>query len=192
MLHLSRAPRRALMLVAIACGGLAASTASAHAAAPLPTGVPVEFVFEHSGKVANVAEANPNAGAPLIQWPDVNGGYVNDQFKLAQAPASSFGPNRYYIQPMHALNRYVGVNCAVFNQLACSIELMAPSLGNSTVWHAEDTGDGRLHLVSQKNNQAMNVEGASLANGARLLTWPRQISPASPYHNDHILIRAGS
>ena len=57
---------------------------------------------------------------------------------------------------------------------------MAPSLGNSTVWHAEDTGDGRLHLVSQKNNQAMNVEGASLANGARLLTWPRQISPASP------------
>ena len=194
MLHLTRVPRRAIMLGAAlaATFGLAAAAGSAQAAEPLPTGTPLEFVFEHSGKVANVAEASPNAGAPLIQWPDNNGGYVNDQFKLAQAPASSFGPNRYYIQPMHALNRYVGVNCPVFNQLGCSIELMAPSLGNSTVWHAEDTGDGRLHLVSQKNNQAMNVEGASLANGARLVTWPRQMYPASPWHNDHILVRAGN
>jgi hypothetical protein len=194
MLLLTRVPRRAYMLVAAlaATFGLAAAAGSAQASEPLPTGTPLEFVFEHSGKVANVAEANPNAGAPLIQWPDANGGYVNDQFKLSQAPASMFGPNRYYIQPMHALNRYVGVNCPVFNQLACSIELMAPSLGNSTVWHAEPTGDGYLHLVSQKNNQAMNVEGASLANGARLVTWPRQMYPASPWHNDHILIRAGS
>ena len=189
MLHLTRAPRRALLLAALACGGLAASAGSAHAAAQLPTGVPVEFVFEHSGKVANVAEANPNAGARLIQWPDINGGFVNDQFKLAQAPATMFGPNRYYIQPMHALNRYVGGRA--FHQF-CAVELMAPSLGNSTVWHAEDTGDGCLHLVNQRTNQAMNVVGR-LARQRRAA--PRVAAPdlpASPYHNDHVLIRAGS
>jgi len=187
MLHLSRAPRRALLLAALACGGLAASAGSAQAAVELPTGVPVEFVFEHSGKVANVAEANPNAGAGLIQWPDNNGGFVNDQFKLAKAPATMFGPNRYYIQPMHALNRYVGAACQF-----CEVKLMAPSIGNSTVWHAEPTGDGYLHLVNQGTNQAMNVSGASLDNGASLIVWPRQMWPASPYHNDHVLIRAGS
>ncbi len=187
MLHLTRAPRRALILAAIACGGLAASTGSAHAAAPLPMGVPVEIMFEHSGKVANVAEANPNAGAPLIQWPDNNGGYVNDQFKLAQAPATMFGPNRYYIQPMHALNRYVGTKCQY-----CAVELMAPTIGSSTVWHAEPSGDGWLHLVNQSTNQAMNVSNASIANGALIGVWPRQIWPASPYHNDHVLIRAGN
>ena len=191
MLHLTRAPRRALMLAAVACG-LAASTGSAQAAVPLQTGVPLEFVFEHSGKVANVAEANPNVGAKLIQWGDGNGVHVNDQFKLSQAPATMFGPNRYYIQPMHALNRYVGVPCTDFNLKGCQIQLMAPSIGNSIVWHAEDTGDGRLHLVSQRNNQAMNVSGASPQDGAPLITWPRQMFPASPFHNDHILIRAGN
>jgi hypothetical protein len=112
---------------------------------------------------------------------------VNDQFKLAKAPATMFGPNRYYIQPMHALNRYVGAACQY-----CEVKLMAPSLGNSTVWHAEPTGDGYLHLVNQGTNQAMNVSGASLDNGASLIVWPRQMWPASPYHNDHVLIRAGS
>ena len=160
---------------------------SAQAAAQLPTGVPLEFVFEHSGKVANVAEANPNVGAKLIQWPDANGGYVNDQFKLAQAPATMFGPNRYYIQPMHATQPLRRDGVPVLR-----VELMAPSLGNSIIWHAEDSGDGRLHLVNQATNQAMNVSGASLDNGAPIVVWPRQIFPASPYHNDHILIRAGS
>jgi hypothetical protein len=186
MLHLTRAPRRALMLAAVACG-LAVSTGSAQAAEPLPTGVPLEFVFEHSGQVANVAEANPNAGAKLIQWPDGNHGYLNDQFKLAKAPATMFGSNRYYIQPMHALNRYVGAPCAY-----CQVELMAPSLGNSTVWHAEPAGDGYVHLVNQKTNQAMNVSGASFEPGAPVILWPRQIFPASPWHNDHILVRPGS
>jgi len=189
MLHLTRAPRRAIMLGAAlaATFGLAAAAGSAQAAEPLPTGTPLEFVFEHSGKVANVAENRSDVGAPLIQWPDVNGGYVNDQFKLAQAPASMFGPNRYYIRPMNALNRYVGTKCG-----KCQVELMAPSLGNSTVWHAEVSGDGYLHLVNQATNQAMNVSGASTANGALIGVWPRQIWPASPWHNDHILVRAGS
>ena len=190
MLHLTRAPRRALMFAAVACG-LAASTGSAQAAVALPTGVPIEIVFEHSGRVANVAGADPNVGAKLIQWGDGNGGHVNDQFKLAQAPASSFGPNRYYIQPMHALNRYVGMPCAFSAAQGCQIELMAPSIGNSTVWHAEPTGDGYLHLVNQKSNQAMNVAGAALHDGAPLITWPRQMYPASPHHNDHVLLRAG-
>jgi hypothetical protein len=186
MLHLTRAPRRALMLAAVACG-LAASTGSAQAATALPTGTPLEFVFEHSGQVANVYENQSAVGTPLIQWPDGNHGYVNDQFKLAQAPASMFGPNRYYVQPMNALNRYVGTKCKY-----CAVELMAPSIGSSTVWHAEDTGDGRLHLVNQMTNQAMNVSGASLDPGAPIGVWPRQMFPASPWHNDHILIRAGS
>jgi hypothetical protein len=190
MLHLTRAPRRALMLVAVACG-VAASTGSAQAASELPTGVPLEFVFEHSGKVANVAEANPNVGAKLIQWGDGNGGFVNDQFKLAKAPASSFGPNRYYINPMHATNRYVGMSCS-FGVLGCQVQLKAPSLGREIVWHAEPTGDNRLHLVNDLNNQAMNVAEASPLDGASIITWPRQMFPASPYHNDHILVRAGN
>ena len=69
---------------------------------------------------------------------------------------------------------------------------MAPSLGNSTVWHAEDSGDGRLQLVNQATNQAMNVVGRLARQRGAARRWPRQIFPASPYHNDHILIRAGS
>lgn len=184
------APRRAVMLAVAALAALAVSAGAAQAAEPLPTGVPVAIVFEHSGKVANVAGADTTAGTPLIQWPDAHGAFGNDRFKLTQAPASSQGPNRYYIQPMNALNRYVGV--ADYAQ-GSPIKLMFPSLDRGIIWHAEPAGhDGYLHLVNQKTNLAMNVAGASTANGAPLIQWPRQFAGSSPFHNDHVLIKIGN
>jgi hypothetical protein len=182
-------PRRAVMLAAAAIAALALSAGAAQAAEPLPTGVPVAIVFEHSGKVANVAGADTTVGTPLIQWPDAHGAFGNDRFKLTQAPASSQGPNRYYIQPMNALNRYVGVES--FKQ-GGPIKLMFPSLDRGIIWHAEPAGDGYLHLVNQKTNLAMNVAGASTANGASLIQWPRQFAGSSPFHNDHVKIQPGN
>jgi hypothetical protein len=189
MQSLIRTPRRAIMLAAAALAALAVSAGAAQAAEPLPTGVPVAIVFEHSGKVANVAGADTAAGTPLIQWPDAHGAFGNDRFKLTQAPASSQGPNRYYIQPMNALNRYVGV--ADYAQ-GSPVKLMFPSTDRGLIWHAEPTGDGYLHLVNQNTNLAMNVAGASTANGAPLIQWPRQMVGSSPFHNDHVVVRIGN
>ena len=36
------------------------------------------------------------------------------------------------------------------------------------------------------------VAGAGSALGTPLIQWPRQIAPASPFHNDHVLIRPAS
>jgi hypothetical protein len=185
-------PRRALVLAAGMLGALAISAGAAHAAEPLPTGSPQEIVFEHSGKVLNVAGAGTAAGTPLIQWPDLNGGFVNDQFKFVQAPPAFEGPNRYYIQPVHAGNMYVGAVGTILDPLGQPVQLMHSTAGRAIVWHAEPAGDGKLQLVNQKTNRALNVANASTANGASVIQWERQMFPASPFHNDHVIIRAGN
>jgi hypothetical protein len=191
-MSIALSPRRALALGVGIVAAMAISAGAAQAAEPLPTGTPQEIVFEHSGKVLNVAGASAAEGTPLIQWQDANGGFTNDQFKFVQAPASLEGPNRYYIEPLFATNMRVGAVGTILDPLGQKIQLMRADAGRATVWHAEPAGDGRLQLVNQKTNRAMNVANASLDNGAPVIQWQRQMFPSSPFHNDHVIIRTGN
>jgi hypothetical protein len=186
-------PRRVALFALGIVGALAVVGAPAKAAVPLPTGSAQEIVFEHSGKVLNVFNNQNTLGTPLIQWQDVNGGFVNDQFKFVQAPASTEGPNRYYIEPVIDTSKRVGATGTILDPHGKSVELMSPVIGRAAIWHAEPVPNepGYVYLINQKTNYAMNVAGASTANGAPIIQWERQAFP-SPFHNDHILIRPAS
>jgi len=87
---------------------------------------------------------------------------------------------------------YVGAVGTSLDPLGQSVQLMHSTVGRAIVWHAEPAGDGTLQIVNQKTNRALNVANASTANGAPVIQWERQMFPASPFHNDHVVIRAGS
>ncbi|WP_103343262.1 glycosyl hydrolase family 95 catalytic domain-containing protein [Amycolatopsis sp. CA-126428] len=120
-------------------------------------GVNYRLVAQHSGKAADINGASTAAGAALIQWQAGSG--LNQQFDFL---ASDGGYHR--IRARHS-----GLVLQVASSASGADITQQPDTGATTQqWKVTDQGGGVVSLVNRASGLAMDVWGASTADGARI------------------------
>ncbi|MDX3192957.1 glycoside hydrolase N-terminal domain-containing protein [Streptomyces sp. MN03-5084-2B] len=120
-------------------------------------GVNYRLVAQHSGKSADISGGSTSAGAALIQWQAGSG--LNQQFDFL---ASDGGYHR--IRARHS-----GLVLQVASSASGADITQQPDTGATTQqWKVTDQGGGVVSLVNRASGLAMDVWGASTADGARI------------------------
>ncbi|SEC59372.1 alpha-L-fucosidase 2 [Amycolatopsis tolypomycina] len=120
-------------------------------------GVNYRLVAQHSGKSADINGGSTAAGAALIQWQSGSG--LNQQFDFL---ASDGGYHR--IRARHS-----GLVLQVASTASGADITQQPDTGATTQqWQVTDQGGGVVSLVNRASGLAMDVWGASTADGARI------------------------
>ncbi|HEY8979993.1 MAG TPA: glycoside hydrolase N-terminal domain-containing protein [Streptomyces sp.] len=131
--------------------------ASALRPGPVETGTVYRLVAQHSGKAADIDGASTSAGARLIQWPVTTG--LNQRFTFLPSDGG-----HYRIRAEHSglvLNVASGSSGADVTQ--------QPDTGAAgQQWRTVDHGDGTISLVNRQSGLALDVPGASTADGTRI------------------------
>lgn len=123
---------------------------------PVQVGVNYRLVAAHSGKSADITGGSTAAGATLIQWQATSG--VNQQFDFL-ASADGY----YRIRARHSGL----VLQAAGSSSGADITQQPDSDAPSQQWKPVDQG-GAVSLVNRLSGLAMDVWGASTADGARI------------------------
>ncbi|MEV6007833.1 RICIN domain-containing protein [Streptomyces sp. NPDC051976] len=114
----------------------------------------------NSGLAADVQNGSTSPGAPVLQWPYLNGSNQQWQF-------NSVG-NGYY----HVVNAKSGLCLDVSgSNLADGASVIQSTCGTSQSqsWATQDFGDGNLRLQAEHSLKCLDVQGASTAQGAFLV-----------------------
>jgi poly(3-hydroxybutyrate) depolymerase len=124
---------------------------------PVQVGVNYSLVAAHSGKSADINGASTAAGATLIQWSSHNA--ANQQFDFL-ASADGY----YRIRARHS-----GLVLQVASSASGADITQQPDTDATTQqWKVNDQGGGAVTLVNRASGLAMDVWGASTADGARI------------------------
>jgi poly(3-hydroxybutyrate) depolymerase len=124
---------------------------------PVQVGVNYSLVAAHSGKSADISGASTAAGAALVQWASHTA--ANQQFDFL---ATSDG--YYRIRARHS-----GLVLQVASTASGADITQQPDTGATTQqWRVTDLGGGAVSLVNRASGLAMDVWGASTADGARI------------------------
>ncbi|WP_410645823.1 RICIN domain-containing protein [Amycolatopsis sp. lyj-346] len=124
---------------------------------PVQVGVNYSLVAGHSGKSADITGASTAAGATLVQWAPHTA--ANQQFDFL---ASTDG--YYRIRARHS-----GLVLQVASSASGADITQQPDTGATTQqWRVTDLGGGAVSLVNRASGLAMDVWGASTADGARI------------------------
>jgi hypothetical protein len=124
---------------------------------PVQVGVNYSLVAAHSGKSADITGASTAPGAALIQWSSHNA--ANQQFDFL-ASADGY----YRIRARHS-----GLVLQVASS-ASGADITQPPDTDAAAqqWKVTDQGGGAISLVNRASGLAMDVWGASTADGARI------------------------
>jgi poly(3-hydroxybutyrate) depolymerase len=126
-------------------------------APPVQVGVNYSLVAAHSGKSADISGASTAAGAALVQWASHTA--ANQQFDFL-ASADGY----YRIRARHS-----GLVLQVASAASGADITQQPDTGTTTQqWRVTDQGGGAVSLVNRASGLAMDVWGASTADGARI------------------------
>ncbi|MEV6625082.1 RICIN domain-containing protein [Amycolatopsis sp. NPDC051106] len=124
---------------------------------PVQVGVNYSLVAAHSGKSADISGASTAAGATLVQWASHTA--ANQQFDFL---ATSDG--YYRIRARHS-----GLVLQVASSASGADITQQPDTGAAAQqWRVTDLGGGAVSLVNRASGLAMDVWGASTADGARI------------------------
>jgi poly(3-hydroxybutyrate) depolymerase len=124
---------------------------------PVQVGVNYSLVAAHSGKSADISGASTAAGAALVQWASHTA--ANQQFDFL---ATSDG--YYRIRARHS-----GLVLQVASTASGADITQQPDTGATTQqWRVTDQGGGAVSFVNRASGLAMDVWGASTADGARI------------------------
>ncbi|MDX3192956.1 RICIN domain-containing protein [Streptomyces sp. MN03-5084-2B] len=124
---------------------------------PVQVGVNYSLVAAHSSKSADISGASTAAGATLIQWTSHTA--ANQQFDFL-ASADGY----YRIRARHS-----GLVLQVASSASGADITQQPDTDATTQqWKVTDLGGGAVSLVNRASGLAMDVWGASTADGARI------------------------
>jgi alpha-L-fucosidase 2 len=118
------------------------------------------LVAQHSGKAADINGASTAAGAGLIQWTAGSG--LNQQFELV---ASDSGHHRLRARHSGLFLQVAG------NGTGADITQQPDTNATTQQWRVVDHGGDVISLVNRSSGLAMDVWGASTADGARISQW---------------------
>jgi hypothetical protein len=124
----------------------------------------------NSGFYAQVGEASTKNGAQVIQWDGADS--MHGQWEIAWGFASYTGApirNRWSRQCLDVTSSTKG---APVVQNPCDGR-------SSQIWGLSNTGSGSVYIRHLNSGLDLNVEGAAIAIGARLILWPRQEGAAN-------------
>ena len=134
--------------------------ASALRSGPVEAGVTYRLVAQHSGKAADISGASTAPGARLNQWQITAG--LNQQFEFLPSDGG-----HYKIRVRHSgLVLHVASNTG-----GADITQQADTNATSQQWRVVDHGGGVISLVNRQSGLAMDVWGASTADGVRISQW---------------------
>lgn len=130
------------------------------AGSPVQVGVTYTLVAEHSGKLLDISGVSTAAGALLQQWTATGG--QNQQFDFLDS-----GDGYYRVRARHS-----GLVLQVASSASGADISQQPDSGAATQqWRVVDQGGGVVSLVNRSSGLAMDVWGASTADGARISQW---------------------
>jgi hypothetical protein len=124
---------------------------------PVEIGVNYRLAAQHSGKLADISGVATTAGALLQQWSGTGG--LNQQFDFLDS-----GGGYYRIRARHSGL----VLQAASSGSGADISQQPDSGAASQQWRVVDQGGGAVSFVNRQSGLAMDVWGASTADGARI------------------------